>query len=363
MSVIKHNTYFKENDGKIYYYDSEGIKKEVPSSAFGNLDDKINTKLDTSAFEVVSGTFYTTDNPSGFIDKTVNDLTNYYTTVQTYSQTEIDEKLAEFGGFEVVSLTTGDNPVPNVNVPSTKIIYLTKDSESQAKDPYTEWIFTSADASTTAWEVIGETTVDLSDYQPISAMSEYYTKNETSAASALSDEFAKYVQTTATGTWDVTEYSGTNGIDIAGHEVGLSSDYKTAIENVSGKLDSSAYAVDSATFYTTANISGFITGVDLTPYQTIAGMTAYQPSGNYMSANALDNISGTWNEVSAKVDTSAIFTGSSPGLVPAATTADAAKALRGDGTWGDVSNVSVSYDAVNEELHLDFSPQQQNNNP
>lgn len=338
------------------------VSAKLDSSAFDEtisaINDAIATKLDTSAFEDVSGTFYTTDNPSGFIDKSVNDLINYYTTAQTYSQTEIDEKLADFGGFEVVTLTTGDNPVPDVAVPSTKIIYLTKDSTSQATDPYTEWIFTSADASTTAWEVIGETTVDLSNY---------YTKSETSAASDLSAEFEKYVQTAATGTWDVINYTGTNGIDITGHEVGLSSDYKDAIENVSGKLDSSAYAVDSATFYTTANISGFITGVDLTPYQTISGMTAYQLSGNYMSANALDNVSGDWNEVSAKLDSSAFsdvsstfattaqFAGSSPGLVPSATTADANKALRGDGTWGDVSTVSVSYDAVNEELHLDFS--------
>lgn len=50
-----------------------------------------------------------------------------------------------------------------------------------------------------------------------------------------------------------------------------------------------------------------------------------------------------------------VFTGSDPGLVPSATSADADKALRGDGTWGDVSSVSVSYDSVNEELHLDFS--------
>lgn len=316
MSVVKHNTYFKENDGKIYYYDAEGIKKEVPSSAFGDIDDKIRTKLDTSAFENVSGSFYTTDNPSGFIDKSVNDLTNYYTTSQTYSQTEIDEKLADFGGFEVVSLTTGENPVPDVNVPSTKIIYLTKDSESQAKDPYTEWIFTSADVSTTAWEVIGETTVDLSNY---------YTTAQTSGSEQLTVEFAKYVQTANTGTWDVTNYSGKDCVYVSNHEIGLSSDYKTAIESISSD------------------------------YQTIAGMTAYQPSGNYMSANALDSISGTWNEVSAKVDTTAIFTGTSPGLVPNATTADAAKALRGDGTWGDVSTVAVSYDEVNEELHLDFS--------
>lgn len=42
MSVVKHNTYFKENDGKVYYYDAEGIKKEVPSTAFSNLQEQID---------------------------------------------------------------------------------------------------------------------------------------------------------------------------------------------------------------------------------------------------------------------------------------------------------------------------------
>lgn len=324
MSIKKNNTYFEKNNGKVYYID-EGVKTDVPSSAFGNLDDKISTKLDTSAFSDVSGTFYTTDNPSGFIDKSVDDLTNYYTTAQTYTQAEINEMLANFGGFEVVELTTGTNPHPDVSNPSTKIIYLTRATTAQVSDPYSEWIYTSADAQTTAWECIGETTPDLSKYQTTAAMSSYYTKSETSGANELTTEFAKYVQTATTGSWDVTEYSGTNGVNVAGHEVGLSSDYKAAIESISSD------------------------------YQTIAGMTAYQPSGNYMSANALDSISGTWNEVSAKVDTSAIFDGSDPGLVPSAAPADSAKALRGDGTWGDVSNVNVSYSADIEELHLDFS--------
>lgn len=60
------------------------------------------------------------------------------------------------------------------------------------------------------------------------------------------------------------------------------------------------------------------------------------------------------NQLLTQADMS-VFSGSTPGLVPAATASDANKALRGDGTWGDVSTVSVSYDAVNEELHLDFS--------
>ena len=40
-------------------------------------------------------------------------------------------------------------------------------------------------------------------------------------------------------------------------------------------------------------------------YQTITGMTAYQPVGSYLTADALDNVSGDWNEVSAKLDTTA----------------------------------------------------------
>lgn len=166
------------------------VSAKVDASAFDTtisaMDEKVDTKLDASAFSDVSGTFYTTDNPSAFIDNAVDDLVNYYTKTETYSQTEINEMLANFGGFEVVELTTGANPHPDVSDPSTKIIYLTKDSSSSATDPYTEWIYTESDG----WEIIGETTVDLSDYQPISAMSAYYLKTETSAAQEITDALA-----------------------------------------------------------------------------------------------------------------------------------------------------------------------------
>ena len=53
--------------------------------------------------------------------------------------------------------------------------------------------------------------------------------------------------------------------------------------SVSGKLDTTAF--NSSDFYPTSNPSGYITGVDLTPYQEKSAMTAYQPSGNYYSAS------------------------------------------------------------------------------
>lgn len=61
------------------------------------------------------------------------------------------------------------------------------------------------------------------------------------------------------------------------------------------------------------------------------------------------------NQLVTQADMS-VFSGSTPGLVPAATSGDADKVLKGDGTWGSVaSGVSITYDSVNEELHLDFS--------
>ena len=68
----------------------------------------------------------------------------------------LEQAIAAAGAFEVVSLSGG---VPDVVDPSTKIIYLTKESGSSKTDPYTEWIWTGS-----AWEVIGETSIDLSGY-------------------------------------------------------------------------------------------------------------------------------------------------------------------------------------------------------
>lgn len=63
------------------------------------------------------------------------------------------------GAFEEAPLDTTTGK-PNVTNPSTKIIYLTKSSTAGLTDPYTEWIYTSS----STWEIIGETSVDLSQY-------------------------------------------------------------------------------------------------------------------------------------------------------------------------------------------------------
>ena len=71
--------------------------------------------------------------------------------------------LANFGGFMIVELdpVTGK---PDVENPSTKYIYLTKAEGSGKTDPYTEWIYVVPEQGEPGWEVIGETSVDLSGY-------------------------------------------------------------------------------------------------------------------------------------------------------------------------------------------------------
>ena len=116
--------------------------------------------------------------------------------------------------------------------------------------------------------------------------------------------------------------------------------------NLSAKMDASA----SSLFYPADNPSGFISGVDLTPYQLTADMSAYQLSGDYAynssviskaDASALSSYQPTsamsayatesWAsaEISAKLDVTATsqFITSLPADL--ATTADVASAVSG----------------------------------
>ena len=119
--------------------------------------------------------------------------------------------------------------------------------------------------------------------------------------------------------------------------------------DLSAKMDASA----SSLFYPADNPSAFITGVDLTPYQKTADMSAYQPSGDYaynssladkLDTSAFSSVSGTFltavpagyatesyvdSAVSSKLDVTAssLFITSLPADL--ATTADVASAVSG----------------------------------
>ena len=85
----------------------------------------------------------------------------------------IRRALANFGGFMVVQLDP-ETRQPDVDSPSTKYIYLTKEDPSAKTDPYTEWIWIEPESGEQPyWDVIGEASVDLSGYvQKVSGATE-----------------------------------------------------------------------------------------------------------------------------------------------------------------------------------------------
>ena len=215
----------------------------------------------------------------------------------------------------------------------------------------------------TIYQPIGDylTTADSGNFYPMEGnpsgfltgvdLSDYYKKNETSSKQEISDVIneinnnitnlsGKYYPLTSnpsgyltahqdisdkldvtaftayTATAQGTEYSAGENINITNHVIS-GKDWSAEIENATtGKLDATAF--NSGDFYPmTGNPSGFITGVDLTPYQEKTGMTAYQPVGDYYSAsNPSGFITGVdlsnyykKNETSSKEEISAALTG------------------------------------------------------
>lgn len=102
-------------------------------------------------------------NDSGFITKAVNDLINYYLKSETYSKTEVDNIITAVKNsrFEVVAT------LPTTDI-KTNVIYLVPKSPSQTSNVKDEYI--NLDGTTTGWEKIGDTEIDLSGYVTTEAL-------------------------------------------------------------------------------------------------------------------------------------------------------------------------------------------------
>lgn len=199
-TVNKSDLFVIDENGNVsslsgYFYDKDGkvgggsIPDDVAVSSLSAA-----TGLSASGINIISAI---SSISSTYAEKTeLNDyqptssMTSYYTTA------EVDNIVSRIGTFEIVSLTTATPIVPDVQDPNTRTVYLTKATTSTVTDPYKEWIFTSADPSTTAWECIGDMSVDLSNY---------YTKSQ-SDGRYCTDSNAKIY----------SNFAGGNGITVAG---------------------------------------------------------------------------------------------------------------------------------------------------
>ena len=99
------------------------------------------------------------NNDLKFIDKTVDDLLNYYKKSETYSRDEVRELLTARLTIKKVS------ELPTEDISSATIYFVPKHNELNERDYYDEYIWVD-----NQWELIGNTYIDLTDY---------YTKSET----------------------------------------------------------------------------------------------------------------------------------------------------------------------------------------
>lgn len=108
--------------------------------------------------------YYPDNNPSGFITgvdltpyQTISGMTAYQTAGDYATTNYVNEEIGKIGSYLTATLVSGE---PDVQNPSTKVIYLTKDESVTGIDKYQEWIYDT----TSSWDCIGDTSISLDDY-------------------------------------------------------------------------------------------------------------------------------------------------------------------------------------------------------
>lgn len=283
------------DDGKTLLYADDEVKQSSKNLS-EMLTDKVSNKLDTTAFSTVSGSFLTAHQviPSGKWENVSDVVIANSATWETETDWSDDISAASAYAYEQavaqipapfdptflsgeidkkLDKTFSSNFYPMNENPSG---YLT---EHQSLEGYATQDWVNEQGYITG--------VDLSNY---------YTKNETSGAEELANAFANIplgdvevneLVHSNSAEWndvssklDTTAFSEVSGDFLTNEDLeGYATE--TLVETVSGEIT----ALIPTNYYPDNNPSGFITGVDLTPYQTVSGMTAYQPAGDYATTN------------------------------------------------------------------------------
>ena len=244
---------------------------------------------------------------------------DYAMSADVYNKDEVDEKIANFGGYTTANADASG--YPSVVDPSNKLIYLVKMSNLPASsDNYKEWIYsidTSVEPATGKWECVGETTLDLTPYltkdeaahtyQP----SGYYVTSSTNEISAVDEYYGLINDGSDNVQWakipvrDTTYTAGKN-IVISGvnNEISVSGLHNTIVSSQNGSIaissipDANGNITYNLSVQTVPDISGtngvsayydegedqYVVGLD--DYNDI-GFAKYSSSANVYTASAV----------------------------------------------------------------------------
>ena len=181
--------YFRLLDGnweEYIYYNNDfvmigsnagDLSNYYTKSEVDDLIDEVRAQIPTSLAQL-------SNDATGFITAAVDNLVNYYTKSETYTQEEVNALIGQIAtiSFEVV------DQLPQTG--ESNKIYLVAKTTGQPQDGYDEYIYVNGN-----WEHIGSTDIDLSQYATnasVDAKLEGYVSNE-----SLSATLTNYAQTSA----------------------------------------------------------------------------------------------------------------------------------------------------------------------
>ena len=239
------------------------------------VDSSVSGKLDTTAFSDVSASFLTSET----VTATAGDGT-YVTSINGMG-------LSGQGGGVVTAIGSASSIKP----PFWTATYITSINDLGFWSAHSSQFANIADeAYTASYDANGRELTSIGTAVTSTASASYAISPllpktgisgiNGSAIIAVSSNYANSAQTAASARFDTTGRA-ISSLPGSAEVSAIASAYVESA--VSGKFDASA----SGEFYPSGNPSGFITGVDLTPYQLTSDMSAYQLSGDYIYASAL----------------------------------------------------------------------------
>lgn len=158
-TFAKHETELTSN--KVTALSAQSTDTQYPSAKL--VYDQLATKQPTidSLHKLSYSLISDTPDLSGFITKSVNDLTNYYLKSETYTRAEVEALIAAIQGMEWVPVDT----LPTASASTMNKIYLVPaanpQTQNQLDEYYTKDNGSEADPRYT-WELFGSAAIDLS---------------------------------------------------------------------------------------------------------------------------------------------------------------------------------------------------------
>ena len=313
-------------DLSAYYEKTETSGKDELNDRFEPIEADLDILKENSAHNVVES-----KNDYIKVSSGTNKFELEFLSGDLATKTWVEQVLSDFGGFVPADPTGADNH-PNVDNPSNKKIYLVADATAPEPDKSREWIVTGEDPNT-GWYCIGDTSLDLTPYVKISDISAasatwnnaYNWVYNNSANVVEASGVIKEVSSTFTaysGKWNdasATLFNNSSNWNSVHDTVDSNSSKwensytaltsKSADWNeVSAKLDAS----ESAKYMFLSDLKGTEDG-KLSGYGSSAFYYPEIPeysgkdgikvedywitiSADYLTANALDELSGNWEQ-------------------------------------------------------------------